>query len=338
MVSRTADALVRDLQSLPFVARVESFADLFAEAPVLHAFAPKLILAEPGADLARELGALQLLLRMLPDARLLLVADQDTREQLAEAPDPDLNLLPADYSPVDLQTQVRKLIETSPSESGETYLGFAQGICDEINNPLMFASGHLQLLHGQLDPEQDAKALSQVRAVQDGLRRINETMLKVTHMARASRLDRKIESFSLEMLVRSCRELCTDHDLEVKFEGLEELPPMQLSGDRELLARGLLHLCQVGQELSGTPEQSIVLRLEMARDILQIRMRVEHARLHDWELPKAFEPYHLNAIMGGTTLGLNLFLVRLVARAHSGDAIARRIADQAVEFLVGLGV
>ena len=39
----------------------------------------------------------------------------------------------------------------------------------------------------------------------------------------------------------------------------------------------------------------------------------------------------------GTTLGLNLFLVRLVSRAHGGDATASRQSQSSVEFRIGLG-
>ena len=155
-------------------------------------------------------------------------------------------------------------------------------------------------------------------------------------MGRATRLERQRTAFSVGALVEATERQIRAAELTADVACADAERSVELEGDLDLVTGALFGLCQVGCELSPAREP-VALQVDGVGTGVHLRMQVRNARLDAWELPKAFEPYHLNEILRGTTLGLNLFLVRLVTRAHGWDAFARRLPDRSVEFCIGAG-
>lgn len=313
-------------------ATLRYFPEPYAAVREILAFGPELIVFEVASG-AEDLGALRMLLQLAPDSRAIVVAaDGDHRALTNRCTALDLEL----WTGPDVVRRLRERLRRTTAADAEQpsgYLELVQGICDEINNPLMFASGHLQLLSGRLERQQDGAARSQITAIRDGLGRIERTMRKVATMSRATAGDRICDRFGVDRLAARIRERLRDSDRPVEIAN--SLPTTTLLGDLDLLTGAALSLVEVGHELAdGTPP---ALAFTSDRTGPALRLQVADARLREWELPHIFEPYRLNRILRGTTLGLNLFLVRTVAQAHGSDASARRIGDRTVEFVAGLG-
>lgn len=329
--------LAQRLQAMPSHPVVQTFSDLYEDAAALSVFAPRILFLEHGPQFAQDLGAVRVLQALLPDLTVVLACDEAAEEQLRPAcSENHLLVLKRPYSTGELHQIVAQALTGTPGTDAESYLQFVQGICDEINNPLLFASGHLQLMESRLSEGTDKTLHAQVAAVRQGLDRISRTMRKVQDMSRATQGDRLHDTFAVGSLLAQTEEQLRAAELTVAISCIDEVRVLPLQGDLMLLAGALFSLCQVGRELSGD-EPPLALSIASTRNVVEVRMRVENPKLQEWELPQAFEPYYLNRILRGTTSGLNLFLVRLVARAHGGDAVAHRLSDHSVEFLVGLG-
>lgn len=326
--------MLEDLDPQPRLLRVE---DLYADAPAVAAFAPHLLLCPIAPQSSHDLGAIRLLRSLLPDLRVVLVVESDEIEGFEQTCEVhDFLLLASPYTLAEIENTIARAVPSNSLVKGADYLLFAQGICDEINNPLMSASGHLQLLESSLADHGDDRALAQVASIRKGLDRISQTMLKVRDMARASSDSHIPESFAVASLLAQIEERCSSSGLNLLIGSTIDLGASGLRGDINLLSGALYSLGQVCRELSGGQREPVTLDVSRTEGALEFRMRVESAQLQGWELPRAFEPYHLNLVLRGTTLGLDLFLVRLVANAHGGDAVARRLSTNSVEFQLAL--
>jgi signal transduction histidine kinase len=324
------------LEAAPRTGEVQVYRDLYADAAALRAFAPRVLFLSEGPDLPQELGAARVLAALIPGLDVVLVCDAETATELAPfAADAGTWLLRRPYTEAGLEDLLREVLADPTATGPESYVDFARGICDEINNPLMFALGHLQLLRTRLDKTTQPTAFTQIDAVRRGLQRIEETMEKVRCMSRATQGDRLREEFTVGTLLAHLAERQAAAGLAIQVDCREDLQLARLRGDETLLAAALFYLCQVGAEIGtdGTPLRlSVHASPEGAAADFVFELRVNEVRLESWELPDAFEPYHLNGILRGTSLGLNLFLVRLVARAHSGEATVQREGERTVRF------
>jgi signal transduction histidine kinase len=333
------------LDDLPRPPRVAEFADLYSSAQALTEFAPQVLILgstagsdrqTPRADseLDQTLGALAVLAGLLPEFAVWLVApaDQLTKSQRAACAAHDVAVLDPDADLQDLEARLEQAVGCGDPTA--RYLEFVQGICDEINNPLMFASGHLQLLASRLDPEDDREPLAQVAAIRQGLSRIAGTMRKVSAMGRASAAGRQRSPFTIDEVVGATEAQIRGSGLAAGVACPDDARELVLRGDPDLVAGALFGLCQVGAELNADAPD-VVLQVRPSTRGVELQMEVQNSRLETWELRRAFEPYHLNGVLRGTTLGLNLFLVRLVTRAHGWNAFARRLSGPRVEFSIG---
>ncbi|MEE2887379.1 MAG: hypothetical protein VX951_08090 [Planctomycetota bacterium] len=337
VISTAESPVQQQLQAMPSQPVVQTFSELFTEASAIHAFAPRVLCLEHGPGFQENRGALKILSTLIPDLAVVVICEEAAAAEI-EKSGADQALLPVTrpYTLTELHQVVTQALDEQPGVDPESYLQFVQGICDEINNPLMFSSGHLQLRESRLDPHADQSALAQVRAIRKGLSRIDRTMRKVSNMSRASQGDRMHEAFTVETLLAAAQQQILDADLGIAVECPDELRRISIRGDIALLTSALFSLAEVGLEIQNEHADRLSMRLSQSDEVLEVRMLVENANLQAWELPKAFEPYHLNRVLQGTTLGLNLFLVRLVCQAHDGDAVARRLSTTSVEFCISL--
>lgn len=338
-VVATAEPTLQELlQALPSQPVVRAFAALIEASPAIHAFAPRVLFLDHGPQFAENLVALRILTALIPELAVVVLCDEAAALDVLKTYDfQGIRVLPRPFTTSQLQQAVAFATSGTSGSDAESYLQFVQGICDEINNPLLFSSGHLQLLESRMDQDNDRPALAQIAAIREGLQRIKGTMRKVNNMSRASQGDRMHEEFTMGTLLALTEEQLGAAGLSLAIDCTDELRIVPMHGDLALLAGALFSLAQVGLELRDDERDELTLQVCQSHTIPEVRMLVEKARLQGWELPKTFEPYHLNRVLQGTTLGLNLFLVQRVCQAHGGEAIARRLSEASVEFRISLG-
>ena len=288
-----------------------------------------MVVIVPGVGLGgEEIGALRALRSLLPHSSLVLVgeaAEEVELWRLGERFHARVLLLP--YTAAELVRALGRSLDGSDRPSEEVFLDLARGIADEINNPLLFISGHLQLLRQSLDAARDDARLAQVRAAEEGVQRIVSTVDKMRLLSRAASLDRPGEPVDLVALLRQAvagveRGGGPRPRLSLPREAEDAL----VTGHRGLLDAAMSELAQVAQAFV---DAGFGVSLTLGRLVQgpRLRMLVQGDGLDDWQLPRTFEPYFLNRILRGSPHGLGLFVVQTVVHAHGGEALAQRRAD-----------
>jgi signal transduction histidine kinase len=314
VVSAADTDLPARLGALAHPLLVRRFADLYADASSIHRFAPAaLFLSSP--DLGEEeIGALRLIHALLPDLGAVLVCDAAREVAVRELADrAGAATLAAPYTDGELAVVVDAATASAPHPSAEALLDLARGISDEINNPLMFVDGHLQLLQRSLQAPEQRRELEQVERVRDGLARIRGTMDRVRLLAQAGSAGGTPEPIDLGLLATA---------LAGQMVSVSAPAPAVVRGDRQLLTALVAQLARVAAalaEVGGAPH------LEVRPSALSVALvaLVDTRGLPQWQLPRTFEPYYLTRILRGTPHGLGLFLVQVVAQRHGGRATAR---------------
>lgn len=315
-------SLAAGLRNLPAPPLVRQFADLCAEFEALRDFAPDVLVMSGDALSAEDAGALRLVAVALPRVAVaLLTAPEREVAIAAAAAAAHAHVLVRPAAPARVLALARD--RGRAGNASETFLDLVRGISDEINNPLLFALGHLQLLGTLLDP-QATDALDQVASMREGLGQIANTMDKIRLLARARTLEHPLPAMAADALVHASLAAGAPPQLLVQVGG--DLTGAQVVADAELMPKALTHLRDVGVELLAAARAG-TLRAELEEQALRVRLELAGLRFDDWQLPRAFEPYYLNRLLRGTVHGLALFIVHTVVTAHGGQATARRLLD-----------
>ncbi len=333
-VVQASDPVVGQLLALPGQPQVRGFDDLYQDPRQISDYQPQLLLYGLRGNEALPTSALRLLQAMLPGLQIIIQAPGKQEATLR----PELDaagfaFLTQPCSQAELGAICSQLI--AGVSSSQDFLTFAHGVCDEINNPLLLATGHLQLLTSLLDPIDNEAALSQLQSAQDGLQRIIQTMDKVRNASQAKLLDQSSGSYTVGELIVGLKKELKSVGLKSKLQVKKSLLDLKKSGHVDLLVAAVFQLLQVAQELSPkASDLCLNIELDATGKGLQFRLPVLGLELPSWQLPRMFEPYFVHQLLQGSPLGLNLYLLRVVALAHSGDAILQRMEDGSLEFLV----
>ncbi|MEQ1633145.1 MAG: histidine kinase dimerization/phospho-acceptor domain-containing protein, partial [Planctomycetota bacterium] len=233
------------------------------------------------------------------------------------------------HTPLDLARAVDHALNGGDRPRTEVFLDLVHGIADEINNPLQFVLGYLQLLQLQLEGDQYQDARDHIAAALDGGQRIAGTVERLTRIERAAAGARRHERFDLRTALESA--------LAVSAAG-RPLPSIVrepakgsfvVQGDAEILDPALHALAAAAFEFEqhGGSVHFVLTRIDHA---VRLRMALRGEGFADWQLPRTWEPYYLCRVLRGSTQGLALFLVQTAIHAHRGQATARRLPDGAV--------
>lgn len=296
---------------------VRRYDDLYADAAAIHRFdaAALFVVAHSVGD--EEAGALRMVQALQADLSVVLVCDPDDEvQQRALASRIGAAILVTPFSSGQLAAVLDSAVASTPRPSAEALLDLARGISDEINNPLMFVDGHLQLLQRTLQDEAHRPGLEQVEMIREGLERIRRTMERVRLLAQAGDADTSRQPVDLGRLAHHL----AASSLAVTAPTVPDSAVVR--GDAELLAALLDHLGRVAAALLEAGGDA---RLQIAAGPgnVVITALVDARSLPTWQLPRTFEPYYLTRILRGTPHGLSLFLVQVIAQTHGGRAMAR---------------
>jgi len=329
VVGRVADDLVGALRQLPLQPQVRSFPSVCDDSDALVRFHPELLLAQLGPEPAEEIGAMRLLRQLWPTLAIVLVTSPAGElHQTAHAARIGARLLLYPHAPGQLAAIVEQALQGSDRPRAEVFVDLAHGIADEINNPLMFLSGHLQLLRASLDPTTDAARRGQVDAAMQGIGRIQASVDRLRLLSSAAGGPRRREVVDLADLVQQAIARRARQQPE---QAQVHLPssPCRLDGDADQLAAAAMALLEFADGLARGGA-AVQLELLARAGVLQLRLTAAGDALQQWRLPQTFEPYYPSRLLQGHSHGLALFLVQTVVLGHRGQATARRTDDEAI--------
>lgn len=324
--------LLADLKALPRPLEVTSFRSVFEDTEALVAFRADLLLVQldESTNLDELAGALRFLKSLCPMQALVLGCDASREVELAALRErTGASWLALPHTPLDLARAVDHALNGGDRPRTEVFLDLVHGIADEINNPLQFVLGYLQLLQLQLEGDQYQDARDHIAAALDGGQRIAGTVERLTRIERAAAGARRHERFDLRTALESA--------LAVSAAG-RPLPSIVrepakgsfvVQGDAEILDPALHALAAAAFEFEqhGGSVHFVLTRIDHA---VRLRMALRGEGFADWQLPRTWEPYYLCRVLRGSTQGLALFLVQTAIHAHRGQATARRLPDGAV--------
>jgi signal transduction histidine kinase len=322
--------LLADVRALPMQPEVHTFDSIYGSTEAVVALRPDVLFAgvpDRSEDASDLVGALRLLHSLLPEVAVVAVAAREREVALATAcrrAGAWLLLLP--YQPGELACALHLALSRSDRPPDDVFLDLARGFADEINNPLLFLMGHLQLLQTHLDPVAARDQKEQLDSALVGAQRIQATVDRVRLLAQAAAGPRSTGPVDLHAeLLAALARLPTKTPQPVVLREPEG-GDFRVPGDVELLLPALDLLVRVASELAelGCSVHFTLTRLDGA---VRLRLSLSGAGLDDWRLPRTYEPYYLNRLLRGSSQGLSLFVVQAAVHGHRGQATARRLPD-----------
>jgi signal transduction histidine kinase len=330
VVGTVDDALLGDLRQLPLAPSARAFRSLVADSEALARFEPDVLLVAFGAEAAEEIGALRLLRQLWPNVALVLVTTAD--HELQDAPLAArlrAQLLVYPDTPGQLAAAIEQARLGGDRPRPDTFLDLARGIADEINNPLMFVAGHLQLLRASFEATAADQSRDQVQNALAGVARIQAAVDRLRLCSQAANGPRQRVPIDLAALLRAA----SGERTQVVGRAWIELLPGEalLTGDREQLTAAIAALVRFADELA-TAGATVRLELAPLPKAPRLQLLASGAAVAGWHLPLSFEPYYPSRALRGHSPGLGLFLVQAVMLGHRGQATVRRLADGALQF------
>ncbi|MBM4060015.1 MAG: hypothetical protein FJ265_02815 [Planctomycetes bacterium] len=318
VVGPAPEPLLGDLRGLPLQPEVRQFQGLYGDTEALTRFQPDLLVAALSDDVPESIGALRLLRSLWPSLGVVLVAVPD--RELAMVPAArrlGAQLLVFPGKPGQLAAVVEQALLGSNRPRADVFVDLAHGIADEINNPLQFVAGHLQLLHAGCDPARERDRRDQVRSALDGLLRIQASVDRLRLLSQAANGPRRHDPLDLGAMLGEALAAGTDASAELPGSGTCVVP-----GDREQL-RAALEAVVRFRDAVRSLGAAASLALEPIERGARLRLVASGGGLVAWRLPRTFEPYYPSRILRGHGHGLDLFVAQTVVLGHGGQATAR---------------
>jgi two-component system, OmpR family, sensor histidine kinase ChvG len=204
----------------------------------------------------------------------------------------------------------------------------ADRLSHELRTPVAVVSSSLENLKSESSP--DARVY--IERAEEGVKRLN---LILTRIAEASRLEQILrnaerEPFDLGRVVSGCVAGYTGAFQQHRFELKLPERRIELMGSPDLIAQALDKLVDNARDFSAPGEPILI---ELDRDETQARLSVSNSGplLPETMQKQLFES--MVSLRSGASkaaaphLGLGLFIVRLIAEFHQGQAAARNRED-----------
>jgi len=321
--------LVGELRALPLGPEVRSLTSIVGDTEALMRFQPDVLLARLGEDPSEDVGAVKLLRRLWPALAVGVLADAQREVQLAPvAKRMSAELIDYPSANGQLAAAVEQLLQGGDRPRPELFVDLAHGLADEINNPLMFVSGHLQLLLAQLESSGDDDRGGQVQAALQGLTKIQAAVDRLRLLSEAADGPRRRVRVDLAGLIAGAVAARTPDAPNASVE----MPPGEqvVEGDREQLSLAVTAIVEFADEVAAIAAQSHLV-LSADATALRVRLVIRGQGLATWRLPNTFEPFYPQRLIRGQSHGLGLFLAQTVVHGHHGQATARRLPDGSLQ-------
>lgn len=330
VVGPVGDRLLGDLRGLPLEPEVRAFDSIHGDTGAMARFEPELLVVRLSGEPGEDVGALRALRSLWGNLGVVLVTDvagEIATTAIAERLDARVLVHPD--KPGLLAATIEQALLGGNRPRTDVFLDLAHGMADEINNPLLFVSGHLQLLHSGLDPATERDRRDQVRSALAGIHRIQVTLDRLRLVSQAANGPRRRDRVDLAELLQTA--------LADRGEGADEAAAVTIAdgehvvtGDADQLGPALAEIVRLADAMAaaGTPAE---LRLQSDASAVRLQLVLRGDDLAQWRLPHTFEPFYPSRLLRGHGHGLALFLAQAVVLGHGGQATARRLADGALQ-------
>ena len=303
-------------------------AALVSDTEMLMRFQPDLLLVQFGEAHDEDVGAVRLLQRLWPALRVGVITTTGT--ELASTPIAtrlSARLIVYPDTPGHLAAVLEQMLHGGDRPRPELFVDLAHGLADEINNPLLFVSGHLQLLRAAFDAQTESGRRGQVDAALAGLQRIQASVDRLRRLSEAANGPQRRGAVDLAALIAHAvaqREADGDNASVTTPAG-----PQVVQGDRDQLELAILAIVRFADELAQIAQSH--LQLAATEGALRLRVVARGQGLATWQLPNTFEPFYPQRLLRGQSNGLGLFLAQTVVLGHRGQATVRRLQDGALQ-------
>ena len=303
-------------------------AALVSDTEMLMRFQPDLLLLQFGEAHDEDVGAVRLLQRLWPALRVGVITTTGT--ELASTPIAtrlSARLIVYPDTPGHLAAVLEQMLHGGDRPRPELFVDLAHGLADEINNPLLFVSGHLQLLRAAFDAQTESGRRGQVDAALAGLQRIQASVDRLRRLSEAANGPQRRGAVDLAALIAHAvaqREADGDNASVTTPAG-----PQVVQGDRDQLELAILAIVRFADELAQIAQSH--LQLAATEGALRLRVVARGQGLATWQLPNTFEPFYPQRLLRGQSNGLGLFLAQTVVLGHRGQATVRRLQDGALQ-------
>jgi signal transduction histidine kinase len=325
VVGPVDERLVGDLRQLPLRPEVRPMTSLIGDTELLMNFQPDVLFVQFENEAGEDIGAIRLLQRMWPALRIAVVTTADKEVEMGPvATRISAGLAVYPNVPGQLAAILEQMVHGGERPHPELFVDLAHGLADELNNPLMFVSGHLQLLRASLGSHEDPNRRDQVDAALNGLKRIQTTVNRLCSLSEAANGPGHKEPVDIAALVTRAVSERSPNATAATIT----MPsgPQLCEGDREQLNLAVAAIVVFADELAQIAASSH-LQLDSMTASIRLRVAARGQGLATWQLSNTFEPFYPQRLMRGQSHGLGLFLAQTVVLGHRGQATVRRLAD-----------
>lgn len=319
--------LCTELRAMPSRPEVRSFETLYDAVDAVVAFRPDVLFVGDSPDLDDLPGALRMLRGLLPGLATFVVVAAEREVEIAPlAQRAGARVLVWPPQPGELAGALERALTGSDRPRDEVFLDLARGFADEINNPLLFLTGHLQLLDARLGASADKDVRDQIAAAIAGAGRIQTSVERIRALSRAAAGPRRSVPVDLRELATQATHAAPARGTPLDLNVAQPDQTFVVAGDPDLLQPAIEQFVQVGREIRELGLH-VAIELDVTESAVRLRMQIAGKGLRDWRLPRSYEPYYLNRLLRGSSHGLALFLVQTTVHAHRGQATARRLRE-----------
>jgi PAS domain S-box-containing protein len=206
------------------------------------------------------------------------------------------------------------------------------GIAHEINNPLTYVIGNVELVAARLARVADERSMDLVRALQDarvGLDRIQRTVRALKTFSRAD--EESVGPVDVVEVLESCIEMVQSH-LRHRGRLVRDYAEVsRVRGNDARIAQIFLNLLvNAAQALdeATTEQNAVTVRVRESHDGVDIQVEDTGRGIDPSDLPRVFDPFFTTKPLGEGT-GLGLFVCHGIVTSLGGQI--------AVESTVGTG-
>ncbi|MDX1647830.1 MAG: PAS domain S-box protein [Longimicrobiales bacterium] len=208
------------------------------------------------------------------------------------------------------------------------------GVAHELNNPLAAIRGFSQIL---LEDVRDADEREMLETIAREADRSSQIVKELRLLARTVRSEPS-EAVDVNDIVRHVLKVrsteCEEHDIQVKIDLAESLPPVR--GVRARLEQVVMNLVvNAEQALTGIDrERNLIVRTRRGAGDVSISIFDNGPGIPPEELDRIFDPFFSTKEEQGTGLGLSL--VHKIVTEHDGRIDVESEPDDGVLFTVHL--
>jgi signal transduction histidine kinase len=192
----------------------------------------------------------------------------------------------------------------------------ARIVAHEVKNPLTPIRLWVQELEAAIksdNPELPELLEEACREIAEQVKRLQETASSFSNLVALERWEPELVDLAklIEELPRGA-EVLERRGIRIEYE-IESAPP-PITGDRQWLRRAIANLLQNSLDVLGDAPGTVVLRLEVDRDLVVLEVEDTGGGVPDERLPDLFSP-HFSSTTSGSGLGLAL-VQQVVVRCH----------------------